>query len=62
MIKRAARGAAFVTGPVVDNEAQHSMWLASRVLPLGWWEAGTQGSKSESLAFVVEVWHRPADS
>jgi MbtH protein len=41
---------------VVNHEEQYSIWPADRELPLGWREAGTQGTKAECLAYIEEVW------
>ena len=35
---------------VVNHEEQYSVWPADRDLPLGWREAGKQGTKAECLA------------
>jgi MbtH protein len=41
---------------VVNHEEQYSIWPADRDLPVGWREAGKQGSKAECLAYIQEVW------
>jgi MbtH protein len=41
---------------VVNHEEQYSIWPLDREPPLGWHDAGKQGTKSECLAFVEEVW------
>jgi MbtH protein len=41
---------------VVNHEEQYSIWPADRELPLGWNNAGKQGTKSECLAYIEEVW------
>jgi MbtH protein len=41
---------------VVNDEQQYSIWPADRELPLGWREAGKQGTKAEVLAWIQEVW------
>ncbi len=41
---------------VVNHEEQYSIWPADRELPLGWNDAGKQGTKSEVLAYIEEVW------
>ena len=41
---------------VVNHEEQYSIWPADRDLPLGWREAGKQGTKAECLAYIDEVW------
>lgn len=41
---------------VVNHEEQYSIWPVGRELPLGWQEAGKQGSKDECLAYIESVW------
>ena len=41
---------------VVNHEEQYSIWPVGRELPLGWREAGKQGSKDECLAYIESVW------
>lgn len=41
---------------VVNHEEQSSMWPIGRETPLGWQDAGPQGTKAECLAPVEEVW------
>ncbi|HRC54899.1 MAG: MbtH family NRPS accessory protein [Myxococcales bacterium] len=41
---------------VVNHEEQYSIWLADRATPAGWADAGKQGTKSECLAYIQEVW------
>ena len=41
---------------VVNDEEQYSIWLADRELPLGWRDAGKQGTREECLAYIEEVW------
>jgi MbtH protein len=41
---------------VVNQEEQYSIWPADRELPLGWNKAGKQGTKTEVLAWIEEVW------
>jgi len=41
---------------VVNHEEQYSIWPAFRELPLGWKEAGKEGTKAECLAYIEEVW------
>ncbi len=41
---------------VVNQMEQYSIWLADRANPLGWQDAGKQGTKSECLAYIREVW------
>ncbi len=41
---------------VVNDEEQYSIWPADRELPVGWRDAGKQGTKAEVLAWIEEVW------
>jgi len=41
---------------VANHEEQYSIWPVSRELPAGWREAGKEGSKSECLSYIEEVW------
>jgi MbtH protein len=41
---------------VVNQEGQYSIWATDRPIPLGWSEAGKDGSKAECLAYIEEVW------
>ncbi len=41
---------------MVNHEEQYSIWPADRDLPLGWREAGKQGTKAECLAYIEDVW------
>lgn len=41
---------------VVNHEEQYSIWFADRELPVGWYEIGKSGKKSECLAHIKEVW------
>lgn len=41
---------------VVNHEEQYSIWPVGREIPLGWQEAGKQGSKDECLAYIESVW------
>ncbi|MDQ5826877.1 MAG: MbtH family protein [Chloroflexota bacterium] len=41
---------------VVNHEEQYSIWPADRENPLGWNDAGKQGTKKECLAYIEEVW------
>ena len=41
---------------VVNHEEQYSIWPASRESPLGWRDAGREGTKVECLASIEEVW------
>jgi MbtH protein len=41
---------------VVNDEGQYSIWAADRPNPDGWRNAPKNGSKSECLAYIKEVW------
>jgi MbtH protein len=41
---------------VINHEEQYSIWAADRENPLGWNDAGKQGSKQDCLAYIEEVW------
>lgn len=41
---------------VINHEEQYSIWPVDRELPLGWNQAGKQGTKSECLAYIEEEW------
>jgi MbtH protein len=41
---------------VTNHEEQYSIWPASRENPLGWQDAGKEGTKEECLAWVKEHW------
>ncbi len=41
---------------VVNHEEQYSIWPADRETPLGWKDAGKQGTKEEAMAYIKEVW------
>jgi MbtH protein len=47
---------------VLNDEEQYSIWPADRGLPAGWRAEGTEGSKSECLDHIEQVWTdmRPA--
>jgi MbtH protein len=41
---------------VVNDEGQYSIWAVDRPNPDGWRDAPKNGSKSECLAYIKEVW------
>jgi MbtH protein len=41
---------------VVNHEKQYSIWLADRENPLGWFDGGKSGTKTECLEYIKEVW------
>ncbi len=41
---------------VLNHEEQYSIWPADRENPLGWRDAGKNGTKEECLSYINEVW------
>jgi len=41
---------------VLNHEEQYSIWPADRENALGWNDAGKEGTKSECLEYIDEVW------
>lgn len=41
---------------VMNDEEQYSIWIAERPIPDGWRDMVKNGSKSECLAYIKEVW------
>jgi MbtH protein len=41
---------------VVNHEEQYSIWPTEKFNPLGWTDAGKNGTKTECLAYIKEVW------
>ena len=41
---------------VLNHEEQYSIWPAHRENAPGWLDAGKQGTKSECLAHINDVW------
>ena len=41
---------------VLNHEEQYSIWPADRENPVGWRDAGKEGSKAECLGYIKEVW------
>jgi MbtH protein len=41
---------------VVNHEAQYSVWLLDREIPLGWEHAGKSGPKGQCLDWIKEQW------
>ena len=41
---------------LINDEEQYSLWLKSKAIPPGWRMAGKDGSKTECLQYVDEVW------
>jgi MbtH protein len=41
---------------VINHEEQYSIWPLGRDNPLGWRDAGKDGSKQECLSYIKDVW------
>lgn len=41
---------------IINIEEQYSLWPAHRENPLGWNDGGKEGTKSECLEYIQEVW------
>lgn len=41
---------------VVNHEDQHSIWPVGKQIPNGWARTGFQGTKSDCLENIAEVW------
>nr|WP_316203121.1 MbtH family NRPS accessory protein [Bradyrhizobium sp. SZCCHNRI30512] len=41
---------------VINHEEQYSIWLKDTTLPAGWAAVGKEGTKSDCLQFIDEVW------
>ena len=41
---------------VINGEEQYSIWPIEKENPLGWNDAGFQGSRQNCLAYIKEVW------
>lgn len=41
---------------VLNDEEQYSVWDAERQLPPGWRPVGVQGTRTECLEHIGEVW------
>jgi MbtH protein len=41
---------------VVNHEEQYSLWPADRENALGWKDAGKEGTKTECLDYIKQVW------
>lgn len=41
---------------VINHEEQYSIWPVEREVPVGWKDAGKEGSKEECLNYIEEVW------
>jgi MbtH protein len=41
---------------VRNDEDQYSVWQVHRDNPLGWYDAGYEGSRDECLAHIEKVW------
>ncbi|MEM9385007.1 MAG: MbtH family NRPS accessory protein [Pseudomonadota bacterium] len=41
---------------VINHEEQYSIWPLDREVPLGWRDAGKEGTREEVLSWIEEVW------
>ena len=41
---------------VINHEEQYSIWPEDRENPMGWKDAGKEGSRQECLDYIEEVW------
>jgi MbtH protein len=41
---------------LVNHEEQYSIWPVFREPPVGWKNAGKEGTKDECTAYISEVW------
>jgi len=41
---------------VVNDEEQYSLWPREKAIPQGWRSTGTEGTESDCLKYVDEVW------
>jgi MbtH protein len=41
---------------VINDEEQYSIWFADRELPAGWRTEGTEGTRTECLEHIGQVW------
>jgi MbtH protein len=41
---------------VLNHEEQYSIWPGHKQIPAGWKAAGKEGTKTECLEYVEEVW------
>jgi MbtH protein len=41
---------------VVNDEEQYSIWPAHKDNPLGWYDTGKSGTKTECLDYIEQVW------
>lgn len=41
---------------VLNDEEQHSIWVAERVIPSGWRREGFKGSRQDCLNHIDMVW------
>ena len=55
MYEREAEDAA-IYRVVVNHEEQYSIWPVDRENPLGWQDAGCQGTRAECLKYIEQVW------
>jgi MbtH protein len=50
------RNRATIYKVVVNHEEQYSIWPAHRENPLGFRDAGKQGTKEACVAYIKDVW------
>ena len=41
---------------LINSEEQYSLWPHGKAVPAGWRDAGKEGTRSECVRFVDEVW------
>ena len=41
---------------LLNGEEQYSIWPSFKDVPSGWKKVGKEGSKSECIAYIDEVW------
>ncbi|MES2217074.1 MAG: MbtH family protein [Pseudomonadota bacterium] len=46
----------FLCKVVINKESQYSIWPLTSENPLGWSDAGFQGSKQSCLQYIEKVW------
>lgn len=51
-----AVGESAVFRVVVNGDGQYSIWPSDRENPLGWTDAGKEGTKESCLAYIETTW------
>ena len=41
---------------LINDEEQYSLWLKEKKIPPGWRAVAKEGSKTECMSYVDEVW------